>query len=888
MIIIKNSIFFKKFLLFFLLFFISFSFVSASPFDLPLINIEDFDYQGGFRIKSGNYNGFRTGFTPGLIAYNPDSDALFYTSHIYHNAIGETPIPDLVKSNNYKDMLISPLPIQNFTQILQKSDTGNTQGIDRLGALYYLNNELLVHSFKYYDAAAGNSHTSLLFRNANNLKDSEVDGFFSFQGAAKLVSYIGEVPEEFRPYFNADFFSGSASNFPINGRSSIGPSFYLFNSSSIFQTNLTNGTIKTQNIMSFGLKNVFANTPQGWSSSWDGVNTNGNNDLWTQSSSAKFGIILPNSRTFAVFGQSGMHFSGGGYKIRQTNGRLCGGYCPRDNTDSYSYYWFFDLKDLYDMKLGLKKPYEIKPYDYGVLPFIYPRNELGSGTFDTSRNLIYISKNSVDSIQSRYEPTPIILAYNYSKKTDYSHLNLDNFYDIEFYFVPEELSLGDNFTIRWKTIGFSSCSLNGPISRDINKIGFLNLNLNETSQGNYLINCINNRTGFSHQQEIFIGNTSNSNNSFFGSPLKPYNLSTVEIKNTSIYLTWKDLNLDVLEYQIFRDNQKIANTTGKFYIDRNLTLNTTYNYFIKVINIYNLSNQSENFSFTTLYNMNNSSEQKNESEPQKKQTNQENPSSQSSQEQKNIQQITSAIPKTITCVSSFTYTDWEPCTNGVQSRIRIDLNNCVSNKIVSRSCSELGEEELQKFEKISLNYLEDRVYYSSFSTQNEIFQINNTNNSAILIFNLEDNLYYLGVLINESSNLTLYSIEVIDENLISSGILEEKNLLNITQTKIQRENIIIEDVYTSSLLEHLIFIFFGIFVILLFFIFHYYLSKKRAELQIKKAQQRKKIHSTSHIREVRLLREYLEKRPDLNEKEAREVLSKMGWKKEILDKVFHK
>ena len=79
---------------------------NTAPTDLPLIYIEDFDYQGGFRIKSGTFGASNTGYSKGRIAYNNDSHSLFITGHSGHKAIGEFLIPDLIKSYNYRDLLI--------------------------------------------------------------------------------------------------------------------------------------------------------------------------------------------------------------------------------------------------------------------------------------------------------------------------------------------------------------------------------------------------------------------------------------------------------------------------------------------------------------------------------------------------------------------------------------------------------------------------------------------------------------------------------------------------------------------------------------------------------------------------------------------------------------
>jgi hypothetical protein len=136
--------------------------------------------------------------------------------------------------------------------------------------------------------------------------------------------------------------------------------------------------------------------------------------------------MIPGTSTYAVFGSSGMHNSGGGYKIRQKNGRLCGGPCAYDPADSDNYYWFFDINDLYQVKIGNKKPYEVKPYEYGLFktPFDTMYDErrkvnygarIGGGTYNRKDGLIYFALPSADRGQSYYEPPSIIIAFKVVK-----------------------------------------------------------------------------------------------------------------------------------------------------------------------------------------------------------------------------------------------------------------------------------------------------------------------------------------------------------------------------------------------------------------------------------------------------------------------------------------
>jgi hypothetical protein len=165
---------------------------------LPRISINNLQYAGGFRIKSGTYGGSRTGYSTGKIAYNEPAHSLFMTGHVYDSAIAEFAIPELVNSALVTDLNLTERPTQDFVQVLAKAKDRNTQNIDRLGGIEFINGELLVQIYEYYDAPADNTYTSLLFRNASDMQNSILDGFFEMQGKAHLVLWVSPIPDNLK------------------------------------------------------------------------------------------------------------------------------------------------------------------------------------------------------------------------------------------------------------------------------------------------------------------------------------------------------------------------------------------------------------------------------------------------------------------------------------------------------------------------------------------------------------------------------------------------------------------------------------------------------------------------------------------------------------------
>lgn len=422
---------------------------------LPLISINDMKFIGAFRIKSGQYGESKIGFSDGRMAYNNDNHSLFITGFPSDSSIAEFLIPELVNSTNLLDLNLTSDPVQDFFRPLLRLENENTQNMNRLGGMQYIDGELLVHTYEYYDALVDATHTSLVIRDANNMLNSLVDGFFEFNGKAHVSLWISPLPDKLQQLFNGDYISGASSVMPINARASMGPSAFVFNAVDIVKTNNVNnirqknGLINTLKILDYSLNNILADNIQGWMANreWRGSiqynysgerppgddfsrfydeNLVGSNYLWTEKSSGQYGIVLPGTRTYAVFGSSAMHNSGGGYKITRKDGKTCPGPCAYDPLDQYNYYWFYDIAELYQVKIGNKQPYEVKPYSYGRFktPFdnMYSIRQslnykplISGGTYNAKDKIIYFSLPVADLEQSVYEPAPVIMAYKLIK-----------------------------------------------------------------------------------------------------------------------------------------------------------------------------------------------------------------------------------------------------------------------------------------------------------------------------------------------------------------------------------------------------------------------------------------------------------------------------------------
>lgn len=380
------------------------------PESLPRLKIDDLEYQGAFRISANQFGDSEMNFSQGPVEYNPDNHSIFIVGHSHHQAVAEFSIPELSKSLNISELPLVQSPLQIFTRVLGRTADGNPQGLNSIGGMKYFSNgnggELLVNAYEYYDAPGDNTHTSLILRNASDLSDSAVDGYFIFDGGAGHTSgWISPVPEEWQSLLSGTHITGQSSGIPIIGRTSVGPSAFLFNSATVVGQPLSAGNISTEKLLDFSLANPLHS---------DLSNEGGENNLWTHLSRAVYGLIVPGTSTYLTLGHSGGHQSGVCYKCTQNNGNLCGGYCAPDADDNYLFYWLWDVHDLLAVKNGTIESHDVLPYDSGEFEAPFDVTEIGGGAFDETNGMLYLTLQRADSEQGTYANPPIVVAYKFA------------------------------------------------------------------------------------------------------------------------------------------------------------------------------------------------------------------------------------------------------------------------------------------------------------------------------------------------------------------------------------------------------------------------------------------------------------------------------------------
>lgn len=379
--------------------------LSSSVFSETLFSINDLVFQGATRISLGTYGDSRMAYTEGTFSVSEDGTSIFVVGHSQHQAIAEFSLPELAITE-----LVTDLPMaknkQPFVSVFDRVPTGNPDSINRITGLRHINDKLILNAVQYYDGDANNTDTTLIVEQPHQLESSPITGFLKLNARSHSSGWMTKLPTELQDVFQGNYIFGYASNYAINARNSMGPSAFGVKLDNVL--NLASGEeIPTYPLIDYSITNPLAQ---------DLYNESGNNDLWTEVSAAYVGFVVPGTDTYAVFGTSGGHNSGIGYKITQDNGYQCGGPCPYRASDVYNYYWFFKVSDMISVAEKKISAHEVRPYEYGEikLPF-QDQNEIPKlligANFNQNTNTLYFMLGNADTLQSQYESAPLLLSY---------------------------------------------------------------------------------------------------------------------------------------------------------------------------------------------------------------------------------------------------------------------------------------------------------------------------------------------------------------------------------------------------------------------------------------------------------------------------------------------
>ena len=354
---------------------------------------------GAFRLKQGTFGSSRFAWTVGPIAITDDDKELYVAGHNHHFSVGAFSLSEGAGIGE-----ISQLPIaSNSIPFVKVSPPLKPQGsANRITGLEVLNNQLLVMTDEYYDGNANNSEFLMIFDNRTNLDEAQQLGYFNLSARSHASGWMSKIPAPLSNELGALYLAGSASNIPINGRHSIGPSLFTWFPYFIENSKPAGRPIMMTPLIDYTLENPLHP---------DLRNTNRDNDIWTELSYAAYGFITPDQKHYVVLGHSGGHEGGIGYKITQENGYRCGGFCAVDFKDYYNHYWIYSIEDVKRANKNEAYPYELRPVEYGKLPLLDYRFLIIGADYNPDSNRLYLSLSGLDRTQNRFESQPVIWVF---------------------------------------------------------------------------------------------------------------------------------------------------------------------------------------------------------------------------------------------------------------------------------------------------------------------------------------------------------------------------------------------------------------------------------------------------------------------------------------------
>lgn len=367
-------------------------------------SLEQLEYQGAFKLKRGTYGASRVGYANGKIAIDEHKNTLYFAGHAHHKSIAEFSIPATSMSTNLADIPETHPPIQAFTTFLNEVTNPTSEKLDTITGIEVFGDQLIVNVAEYYDAAADNQKTTIYFSNKDNLSNSIKNGVMEMQGAVHSAGWLSKIPVELQTVLGGDMIAGHASNLPIHGRLSMGPSAFITSKNELTKAS-TVSSILTTPLLNYSLATPVV--PDFYQT----------NDLWTQESKAVYGFIVPNTQSYLLLGSTGGIESEIGYKITQDNGHRCGGGCAYQALDYYPYYWVYNVNDLIKVKLGKLLPHDLKPTQYGEFSIPLSLDEsrekylIRGADFNFRNNTLYVS------IDRKDEQSPVVLTYQIESNT---------------------------------------------------------------------------------------------------------------------------------------------------------------------------------------------------------------------------------------------------------------------------------------------------------------------------------------------------------------------------------------------------------------------------------------------------------------------------------------
>ena len=338
-----------------------------SQLSAKLIQSSDLSYLGSFKVPQGGgtANGaFEYGGS--AMAYNPVNDSIYLVGHVYDQRTAELKIPALGGIAT---------TIQPLTDSLEGKLGSVGIGSIYIGGHMIFNARLFTTAFVYYDGD-GSQTLSHFSRPLSLATKGQVSGpsRAGSMGAGYYSGYMAPVPVEWQAALGGQAVTGNCC-LSIISRTSYGPALFSFNPSSLgTATPLVYYTQSQQTLGIYG--------------------ASGSHPVFNGTTRVK-GVIIPaGTASVLFFGRTGI----GNYCYGEAS--ACGdpsSSSKGEHAYPYKLYvWAYDLRDLAQVRSGVRQPWSVVPYATWELAGSGDSEYSGAAAYDQATNRIFIAEQYGD------------------------------------------------------------------------------------------------------------------------------------------------------------------------------------------------------------------------------------------------------------------------------------------------------------------------------------------------------------------------------------------------------------------------------------------------------------------------------------------------------------
>lgn len=381
------------------------------------------NYLGAFRITAdpGGEGLGTMRFGDGAIAYNPDNNSLFISGHDTDGCIiAEFNIPASFSTST----TLTDLPIATVRQQCVRArdrGTGLKTGLVyevKPAGLYYNSGRLMISVYGQYSQSPNFDTQYLVFRDANNLDTSAVDGWMLTPNPMAACGSVAPIPAEYQSALGGTHITGFSNSTDKGSTQALssGPAAYSFSPNAILTDSATigTGTLSINRLMHYPLYGILAPTDNHLYND-DNAGSVGGTVLdppsaWTHLAETNCAVVIPGTNSLlSVGGYAGFN-SGGWYGSGPS---LDQGHHPNDPDDALPFYWITSLDDLADVHASVVSYDAVEPIEYA--PFTIPFfdigfNAIGGIAVDEAGSRMFVTLRGTDTSDGYARPMVLVFS----------------------------------------------------------------------------------------------------------------------------------------------------------------------------------------------------------------------------------------------------------------------------------------------------------------------------------------------------------------------------------------------------------------------------------------------------------------------------------------------